>query len=427
MNSFSPNLREKDEVLICSQDGVALYSENTKTKWEDCFLFLSSHFLYYYANKGKEILAQSLEGIFDADNAPIAEKGFLFRSDKIIVHLPSCRYIKFSFRKGGMETFFNQLISMLEKRLWRPSSTSISSVAVPQRKERATSASNLLAGSACSVGAGTLGAMGIAGIMEDSKEKRKMSATIVEINDVMEKASILVETIRQMKLSASSGIGPSVDSTAIESIEATLGMGTVVQKGSQDRSQFYEALAIELQSWMIHEKNKHIFSRVHLVPLTELYALYNKARRGSLVSPDDLLGACKALNKASIEAKYQLTTLSSGMKALLCNDDSILLNQLLPVLGPRYTGPREEKIFSQCRKDSEASSRCTPRHTIPTTESIPRAEQLKSINDAKAASLFQVSIPVARDLLMHLEARGFLCHADGGFGLCVFYWNIFVL
>lgn len=435
-------LELKDEVMILSQSDVALYDGNEKTKWTNGKLSLTTHNLYYrVGDSNPEALKLSLETVYMADNEPIAEKGFLFRSDKIIVYLPMCQYIKFSFRKGGMEAFYNAMKEMLAKTHWlhQPTASVANSstpalATAPQSTD--VSLSNHTATRSKGEGGGNPGLrqFGIAGIIEDSKERAKMSETFTDIDDVMNKASVLVENINRLKRNASAGLGPAVDSTAIESIEATLGLGTMVQKKNvADRARFHSSLARELHAWMAHDKNSHLFGRMLLIPLVELFSLYNKARSGDLISPDDLLAACRCMESAVPRCAYVLHTLSSGRMALLHKDDSILLALLVPTLKDRYVGPHEDKIRSTCRKalgDAEGKSSWSgsSKHTIRVTNTFPhKAENLKSITEAKAASLFQVTIPVARDILLHLERVGYLCRADIGFGACEFYWNIFVL
>eukprot|EP00796_Vickermania_ingenoplastis_P004073 gene4073-2922_t len=404
-----------DEVLITSQDGVALYDGNDKTKWVKGTLSLTTHNLLYRSEDPKDALRLSLETVDMADNKPIFDKGFLFSSDKIIVYLPFARHIKLSFRNGGAERFFSSLADTLEKGYWNKSSAKVSESPAPVRKEKNPASPS------------GLQQLGIAGIMQDSKDRAKMSDTFTDIDDVMSKASSLVDNINRLKRNASSGVGPAVDSTAIESIEATLGLGTMVQKSGGSRTRFHASLAIELHAWMAHDKNAHLFGRMHLVPLVELYSLYNKARSGDLISPEDLLGACRAIDAAVPGAVYKLETLSSGRMALLRKNGSILLSQLAPVLGPRFTGSHEKRILEACSKaDGAGTWTVDSRNGLATTNSLPAAGQLKCLNEAKAASLFQVSILDARDILMFLEKRGYLCRDDVGFGVCAFFWNVFV-
>lgn len=417
-----PLLRTTEsEVFITSQGGVTLYVDNGSTKWcTDGKLTVTSHHLFYQCSRNEpgSALRLDLDTISRASHPPTMDKGFLFSSDKIFVFLPSSKKVKLSFKKGGMVDFYNALKSMLEKKHWAvPTAQPVSAAA-----GLATAAGPQQPASSPTSG---LRQVGIAGIMEDSKERAKMSETFTDIDDVMNRASVLVKEINRLKLNASSGVGPAVDSTAIESIEATLGLGTMVQRNAgEGQLTFHSSLAIELHAWMTHEKNAHLFGQMHLVPLVELFSLYNKARSGNFISPDDLLGACRKMESAVPNPIYELQDLSSGRKALVNKDLSVLLYQLLPVLGPRYTGKHEQEVFARC---SQETLKQPPRHLIPTLKEFPKANELKSVNEAKVASILQLSIPVARDIMMHLQQKGYLCSVDMEYGGSTFFWNVFLL
>lgn len=417
-------LSEEDEVLIVSQDDVSLYNLDEKTKWKKGKLSLTTHYLIYCNEEDKKTIRIPLKTVDEGAERPSMVKGFLFKSDKIVAHVPGERYFKLSFKKGGMENFFILFNQMLERRTWEETG------GAGKESSPAVASPNAHNNNSNNTGGGGLRKLGIAGIMEESKDMAKMSETFTDIDDVMRKASALVENINRLKRNASSGLGQAADSTAIQSIEATLGLGTVVDKSEygMNRSRFYASLAVELHSWMTHEKNASLFGRMHLVPLVELFSLYNKARSGNLISPDDLLEACRELDKSVPKAKYKLQTLPSGRLALLHKDDVTLLTQLAPFLGPRFTGAHEKEILDRCRRETgDQTDLSVLKSKISTSSQFPSRDQLKYLNEAKAASLFQVSILDARDLLMLLEQHGYLCRGDAGFGVCVFYWNIFFL
>lgn len=458
-------LENKEEVLVTSQTDVGIYDRNEKTQYNKGKVSLTTHHLYYSDDATGDRWRLSLETIDLADHEPIPEKGFLLRSDKIIIYLPFCEYIKLSFRKGGMEPFLSSLLRMLEHHHWEKTSSSAhepsssvnpktsvvaSSSADHKNNYGSSSASQATSSSGITPG---LRSLGIAGVMEGSKESTKMAETFTDIDDVMHRTSSLVESIQRLKRNASSGgFEEGVDPTAIESMEATLGLDSMVSKSKQNGSTdtpFSHALAIELHSWMTHNKNADFFARMNLIPLVELFALYNRARSDHLISPDDLLEATRALVFAVPYPKYSLHQLSSGQMALMHVDDSILLSQLISALGPRYSGPHEVEIMEACRseqrkkltevqkeshrsmvkkpsRDSRKASMVEEKYTIPRSDEFPRCTQLKSVNEARAASLLSVSIHASRDILSHLEQKGYLCHADAGFGARIFYWNIFV-
>ena len=169
---------------------------------------------------------------------------------------------------------------------------------------------------------------------------------LTDVAALIRNATKLVSAIgslraQQRQQTASGGGGDASDPAAaaareeIVSIEAALGIGTIVNNtaGSAHNSQqplliggagsaplatfkqhppasrtprlyapapLYASLAHEILSWMTHPKN--ILSRRCLFPLTELYALYNKARSGeAIVSTADFLEAVISLSAISIK------------------------------------------------------------------------------------------------------------------------------
>lgn len=457
-------LESKEEVLVTSQSDIGLYDRNEKTALNKGKISLTTHYLYYTDDVSGERWRLPLETIDLADNKPIVEKGFLLRSDKIVVYLPFAEFVKIAFRKGGTESFYNSLMRMLEQRHWESTSTTkpppiALSAALPSSSTSLSPLNaDILPSSAEEKNSASfnpgLGQLGIAGVMKGSKESTKMVEKFTDIDDVMHRTSSLVENIQRIKRNASStGFGDGADLTAIESIETTLGLESIARKpkvgGTSSETRFTHALAVELHTWMTHDKNANFFSFMYLIPLVELFALFNKARSENLISPSDLLEATRVLSIAVPHPMYSLHHLSSGQMALMHVDDSILLSQLTVVLGPRYTGPHEASIMRASRSEesndtsderqshrnadpkrpsngARSSSGVQGKYTIPLTSVFPKREQLKSVNEARLASLLHVSIYASRDILLHLEKKGFLCHVDAGFGARIFYWNIFV-
>lgn len=78
---------------------------------------------------------------------------------------------------------------------------------------------------------------------------------------------------------------------------------------------------------MTHARNAQLFAEMAIIPLIELFALYNKARSGDLVSPDDVLTACKVMSGRA-NSLYTLQTLASGRKTLVHKDNSFMLLKL---------------------------------------------------------------------------------------------------
>lgn len=448
---------EADEVCLLTQHGVALYNKDVKTQWRKGKLSLTTHHLMYQDEAdASTILQLPLELVRRAGQSPSTASGFgPFSSPKVIVPLPQSTYIKLSFRSGGVDDFFPALVKALEKKAWvkLPSTSPSSSPAAAQQSSaHASSSSTATAartGSSNAAAAGSSPApqqpvvlppvprgVGIAGVQQASAQSAAMSETLKDVDDVMNKASALVANIRRIRerneATAAAGAAPgsetAAERTKIESIESTLGLGTMVTrsgKGSSE-SQFHKDLALELHTWMTHERNAKLFNDMPVVPLIELFALYNKARGGDLVSPLDVLNACTYMTEKISSTRYDLVTLSSGRKALVNKDDSLLLAKLAVLLGPQLVSDARSPVQDARAKESSGKG-ITPLLTVPSTKCLPSSSAaLRSVSDVQLAERMQVSTEVAADILSTLEQKGYLCCGDTGFDCFVFYWNIFV-
>lgn len=443
------SLLEPEEVMIHSQTGASLYDGEKKTQWKKGKIMLSTHRLLYReitattaatnSAQGSTTLQLSLADLTRSGERPSTTAGFAFSSDKVILPLPGGQYTRVSFRSGGMKEFFEELVKALAAKAWMreaPSTTTTAtspSAAAARDTQRST----------------TTSVIGIAGVMRQSEEKGQMQEAFQDIDDVMAKASALVSNIRQLKERAAAsdrtGAGTSTaeERTAIESIEETLGLGTMVtttssttagsghgiigissssssSAASKGGKKFHLELATELHAWMTHPRSDKLFGEMPFVPLIELFSVYNRARSGELVSPDDLLQACKAMARQGYSV-YTLEEFSSGRMALAHKDDSIVLAKLIALMGPMLA-PSDPRFKAVCRIPAHGVK------TLQTTSVLPRtAVQLRSVNEVQLANSLRVAIPVAKDVLDNLTLQGYLCSCDAGYGCSVYYWNVFAL
>ncbi|ORC92457.1 uncharacterized protein TM35_000032100 [Trypanosoma theileri] len=439
------NMLESDEVVISSQVGVGIYEGERRTEWEEGKLIVSTHHIFFQtSDNNAQLLRLPLETIVRSGHDVYSKGRFAFSHAKIIVPLPGDNiYVKFSFRKGGMEEFFEALRKALREKWWlqkskinKPSS-SLSSSPLPPTIQTTSSITTKPGSSIPSTNNvkkveskeeqpqepvfSITDKAGIAGLIRATGENAQLSETLKDIDDVMNNASALVASIRYLrqKQNVSEGNTEGEDDTAIESIEATLGLGTLVRAPTSGitHSQFHKELALEMHTWMTHPKNEHIFGGMPLVPLIELFSLYNKARGGTdLVSPGDVLTACRAMEKQSY-SQYTLKQLSSGRLALQHKDISLVLEKLVPLLGPQLCNPKEKQ-----KRENEKSN-----INISTTTVFPDSWMaLKSVNELQFAAKLHVARSVALDLLQELELHGYLCRSGGNYGCIAFHWNIFV-
>ncbi|KAH9589154.1 Snf8/Vps36 family [Trypanosoma melophagium] len=435
------DMLQNDEVVMCSQAGVGIYEGESRTEWQEGKLILSTHHLFFQTSDSHaQILRLPLETIVRSRHDICSKGRFAFSHAKITVPLPGDNvYVKFSFRRGGMEDFFEAMRKALREKWWlqksnttkKPILLSSSSEAslLPSSVKTTTTSSKQVTNSVNkderSGGQqepvfSITDKAGIAGLIRATGENAQLSETLKDIDDVMNNASALVASIRHLRQKQNNSEGiTDEDGTAIESIEATLGLGTLVRAPASGttHSQFHKELALEMHAWMTHVKNEHIFGSMPLVPLIELFSLYNKARgKTDLVSPGDVLAACRAMEKQSY-SQYTLKQLSSGRLALQHKNISLVLDKLVPLLGPQLCNPKEKSKGEDVNEKSN----------ISTTTVFPQSWMaLKSVNELQFAAKLHVARSVALDLLQELELHGYLCRSGGEHGCVAFHWNIFI-
>ncbi|KAG8346428.1 putative EAP30 Vps36 family [Trypanosoma vivax] len=434
-------------VTLCEQDGVELLQDGGHPRRGSGTLILSASNIFFVPNgDGGAVLRIPLDAIaIDSMlGGPLVGTGSDLPNAKLVVPLGAGGKVQFSFVRGGLALFVEILSDVLQQ--WNiirqpvPGAHYPQSTATPShssqtlRSDSATSAipnaSGCSGGEHVRVSSDDLFSVtdraGIAGLMRVSAETVQQREAFRDIDHVMKNVSSLVAAIRHLrqKQQSAAGMVPSEDTTAIESIEATLGLSATARPQDpigfvvgDTHSKFHQELAREIHLWITHEKNQNIFGTMPLIPLIELFSLYNKARGGhDLVSTNDVLCACRVLDKQAY-AEHTLKKLSSGRLALQRKDSSVVLEKLERVLGPRLCNS------SQAREPGGGVSffSCRVPKAFPVSPS-----ELKSINEVEFASVLNVAYSVAMDLLEELEAQGFLCRSGGEFGCLVFHWNIFV-
>ncbi|CCW64679.1 unnamed protein product [Phytomonas sp. EM1] len=439
----------KDEVFVTSVDGIGLYDGSKKTDWPEGKVLLSSHRLLFQPKHGVgkrdgkiPFLELDLESVRKSGVLPTMRKGLVFASDKVVLHLPEGKFVQLAFRSGGMSNFFTQLISVLDKELWRnpqQRSNLSKSVVTHQPVVPHVTADRPVKNSHCMSRLPPAKHIGIAGVMQVTSGGATLQETFNDIDDVMAKASSLVHSIKRLKERSAIDSGSrqggqnEEDMMAIESIESTLGLGTMVQVGDKQRKNhsnqqrhFHKELAGELHAWLVHPKNERLFGGMPLLPLIELFSMYNRARSGDLVSPEDVLMACREINKWESGALYRLETLPSGCVALIHNNPFIAMAKLPKIIGPMLIATHKTNLKAPDDAITEDTKAQLTRK-IETTKTFPRSSvELKSINDIQLASLLHISEAVAHDILYKLTMQGYLCLCDHGFGCSIYYWNIFV-
>uniref|UniRef100_A0A667X6M3 Vacuolar protein-sorting-associated protein 36 n=1 Tax=Myripristis murdjan TaxID=586833 RepID=A0A667X6M3_9TELE len=357
--SWSNGLLEINETLVIQQRGVKLYDGDDKAKLDVGVALLSTHRLIWRDLKNHECcIAIPLSQIifFEEQAAGIGKRSVsastsLTLDAKIVIHLhpaPANKepgpyqqskfsYIKLSFKEHGQIEFFRRLTEEMTQKRWE-------NTPVSQPIPTATGAQ-----------AGRTRAVGIVALND-------LSGSIA--NKIKDKQGDITEdeTIRFKSYLLSMGIANPVT-------RETHGSGT----------HYHMQLAKQLGDML----QAPLEERGGMMALTEVYCLVNRARGMELLSPEDLVNACKMFE--SLKLPLRLRVFDSGVMVVQLQSHS-----------------EEEMIASALDNVSEKGS----------------------LTAEEFAKLLGLSVLLSKERLLLAEKMGHLCRDDSVEGLR-FYPNLF--
>jgi len=152
---------------------------------------------------------------------------------------------------------------------------------------------------------------GISGIMKRQEEQQReasaaLSVAFQDVDSLLKQAKTLVEIAdrikaareREARAGAAAGHEDAKEQAEFDSYLAQLGISNPVTKESSG-SDFHQALARELSQMCVQLMRR----KGPMITLPDLYCIYNRARRSDLVSPEDLMTACKLLEKLNLPVR----------------------------------------------------------------------------------------------------------------------------
>ncbi|KJH44781.1 EAP30/Vps36 family protein [Dictyocaulus viviparus] len=301
---------ESLEDLLCQAGHVGIYDGDLKhTAFDQGTASLTLHRIIWADSSDPDrrlILHHSLVKSIEKHH-----KSMFSRGGKIIVRLeptPSnnvgpqkssvFNYLRLVFRAGGEDEFHKKYEEALKRKSWQRSSSGSSS-----------------SGSRTSQGI-QMRSVGIAGL-----EKRLVEVhqrTNETISQAFEDMSRLMETARDMvnlsksiaeKLRSRKGEITEDETIAFKSYLLSLGVSDPVTKSTYGNGAIYfDKLAEELCAVLL-EPLKDCGG---MMTLPEVYCRVNRARGMELLSPEDLLNACQALNKRA-DSPMELHRFATGV------------------------------------------------------------------------------------------------------------------
>nr|KAI3430421.1 hypothetical protein D9Q98_005016 [Chlorella vulgaris] len=159
-----------------------------------------------------------------------------------------------------------------------------------------------------------------------------------------------------------------------------------------------------------------------MMPLPDVYCLYNRARGTELISPDDLLTAIKLFPR--IRAPLSLREFASGVKVVQADShsDEAICRRLAQMVQPAPTAAAAQP--RQGEEGAPGGPATSSAAAMAESDGVLLAALGPSITSTEVAVGLGVPVPIAGEHLRTAEARGVLCRDDGPEGLR-FFRNFF--
>lgn len=287
---------------LLKQTGVRLYDGDSKSNLEDGTLELTSHRLMM---KGEKICLDLFRVLLLE-----REEGGFMRSDKLVLHLApltetentlarpvtkhKADFVKLSFRSGGQAEFFNHLQKAVASKAWEVKQT------VPARPAKREMRA------------------GITGIEKKMSQKARqdnadISKAFQDLDRLMEMAKPMVALAKSISTKIRDRQGEITEDETVQfkSYLLSLGIDDPVTKDSAGSDKaYYQGVAREM--FLVFDQP--IQQAGGMMTLTDAFVRLNRARGLELVSPEDLLQACRALGPTQLP--MELHTFPSGVMVL---------------------------------------------------------------------------------------------------------------
>lgn len=302
------------------------------------------------------------------------------RSAKVTMHLTRRRpgsapgpvshssndFIRLSFRNGGDQEFHRSLMQAIQSKSWERLSIAT-----------ATKSQNRIKGG------------GIVGIERKLEQKRQeteknISVAFQDLSKLMDKAKEMValSQIITTKIKDKQGDITEDETVKFKSYLLSLGIPNPVTKETHGSGTHYHMqLAREISDAMLPVLHK----QEGIILLTDAYCMLNRARGLELLSPEDLMNACRMFE--SMKLPVRMKTYESGVSVIQLESHS------------------EEKMV---------------------TQTISLVEDSESLSAQQLANLLQISVFLAKERLLMGEKTGKLCRDESIEGLR-FYVNKFLM
>ncbi|XP_032512392.2 vacuolar protein-sorting-associated protein 36 [Danaus plexippus] len=383
------------ETYLKRDKNVKIYDGEDKTQFVDGEIILTTHRILWGKPgdipKGLVCLSLHLYYIFCVEE----ESGGVFGlggPKRIILHLgpalPGKRpgpavvspfhFIKFSFKDGIDSVFYKALNDAVAAKAWQIETPNNSNLTSPTSVTPKTSTSPI----------NSKIRSGIVGIERSIEEQHKatdqsISIAFQDLTKLMEKAKEMVTISKTIssKIREKQGDISEDDTVRFKSYLMSLGIDDPVTRDAfRSDSEYYMGLSHQIADMIVAA----LVDCGGIMSLADVWCRVNRARGLELISPEDLLNACKLLQ--TIDAPMSLRKFPSGACVLQLNSH------------------RDEEVAKTTSELLEESGSLTPE---------------------KLSQIANVSVLLAREQLFTTERMGLACRDESIEGLA-FYPNLFL-
>lgn len=367
------------EKVVSQQSGVRLYDGEDRTTFESGSLQLTTHRLLWddEDQEGRE-LALDLSLVTRIE--PMS--GTFTKSAKVVVHLArappdkpqgpavleKAGHIRLSFRKGGQPEFYRLFQKQLVAKEWERSLPPPPSAVRGGLKMRS-------------------GIVGIERHIEKKQQetKKEVSQAFKDLDALIEKAKDMVGMVNRFAALIEEKKGSVSEDETIQFKAYLLSVGIanpVTRETHGSGSAYHKELSKQLSTFL----EKPLQETGGMMTLADVYCRFNRARGLELVSPDDLVNACRLFEALSLPLRMRVfasgvlvvQSLSHSEEAvikhtakLIAEHEALTAEQLSHLAGVSIMLANERLLLTEsagsiCRDDSVEGLRFYPNRFIDT-------------------------------------------------------------
>ncbi|XP_049544421.1 vacuolar protein-sorting-associated protein 36 [Anopheles darlingi] len=333
----------ESESFVAKDRNIKLYNGDEKTSYDDGELILTSHRLIWGRNgelaRGGNALSLRLLHVTSLDQEEASSMLF-GKKKRIILRLGEvsadktpgpmddsiAHFVKISGRNGVSQTFVESLKTTISARVWTVTTAGVSAAdtATPTTTKTLRT--------------------GIGGIERGLAEKQKLtdqhiSIAFQDLDKLMEMAKdmVAVTKVVSSKIRERHGEVSEDETVRFKSYLMSLGIDDpVTRDGTRSSSEYFMKLSQQLCEMLLDP----ITEAGGMMSLADVYCRMNRARGLELLSPEDVLNACKLLT-----GPITLRSFPSGAMVLqLETHDDVLVSQRTTELVKQYTSISTDEL-----------------------------------------------------------------------------------